>query len=45
MIISSRVASVAVVVVVCGVAAVATWQFLPQKGADALGPGDTVPQS
>ncbi len=31
-VISSRVASVAVVVVVCGVAGVATWQFLPQKG-------------
>ena len=32
LVISSRVASIAVVVVVCGIAGVATWQFLPQKG-------------
>jgi HAE1 family hydrophobic/amphiphilic exporter-1 len=31
-VIASRIASAAVVIVVCGVAGVATWLFLPQKG-------------
>ena len=31
-VISNRILSVAVVVLVCGVTGVATWQFLPQKG-------------